>query len=279
MARPPVPAAPYLAGAGSASAEGLPLCVSIGVVGEPNLGKSSFINALFGSKVVSRSATPGHTKHLQSLYLNHTTAVIDCPGVIFPRADVPPGLQVLLGSTPIAQLREPYSALRFWAERVQPRLHEVYALRAQDTDAGVEEAVVQEQDRTAARGGGEWAEGVEPGQEGGWSPFALAEAFATKKRFHSKGGRPDVPRVRKPRLRPLAEPTPGSERTTVGRARTSCCARHWTVESSRCGSRHRSLPRHPSTPSHPKRRPSSSSFESCGKPPPVARRRRRAAGR
>jgi predicted GTPase len=93
-------AAPFLAGLGEGSIGGAPLCVSIGVVGEPNLGKSSLINALFGSRVVSRSSTPGHTKHLQSLYLNRSTAVIDCPGVIFPRCDVPPGLQVLLGSIP-----------------------------------------------------------------------------------------------------------------------------------------------------------------------------------
>ena len=99
----PVKAAPFLAGLGEGSVGGVPLCVSIGVVGEPNLGKSSLINALFGSRVVSRSSTPGHTKHLQSLYLNRSTAVIDCPGVIFPKCDVPPGLQVLLGSIPYVE--------------------------------------------------------------------------------------------------------------------------------------------------------------------------------
>ena len=99
-----VKAAPFLAGMGEGSVGGAPLCVSIGVVGEPNLGKSSLINAFFGSRVVSRSSTPGHTKHLQSLYLNRSTAVIDCPGVIFPKGGVPPGLQVLLGNIPYVKV-------------------------------------------------------------------------------------------------------------------------------------------------------------------------------
>ena len=88
-------AAAYLAGHGGLSKRGEQKCVTVGVVGEPNLGKSSLINAIFGSKVVSRSSTPGHTKHLQSLYFNRSTALVDSPGVVFPRAGVPPGLQVL----------------------------------------------------------------------------------------------------------------------------------------------------------------------------------------
>lgn len=39
--------------------------VRIGMVGYPNVGKSSTINALFGSKKVIVSATPGKTKHFQ----------------------------------------------------------------------------------------------------------------------------------------------------------------------------------------------------------------------
>ncbi|KAF9821544.1 hypothetical protein SFRURICE_014308 [Spodoptera frugiperda] len=43
--------------------------LSIGCVGQPNVGKSSLLNALMGRCVVSVSKTPGHTKHFQTIYL------------------------------------------------------------------------------------------------------------------------------------------------------------------------------------------------------------------
>lgn len=91
--------------------------VTIGCVGFPNVGKSSLLNALMGRKVVSVSRTPGHTKHFQTIYLTNTVRLCDCPGLVFPSA-TPRRLQVLLGSYPIAQLREPYGAIKYLAERI-----------------------------------------------------------------------------------------------------------------------------------------------------------------
>ncbi|PKU28039.1 hypothetical protein llap_21657 [Limosa lapponica baueri] len=39
--------------------------VNVGLVGYPNVGKSSTINTILGNKKVSVSATPGRTKHFQ----------------------------------------------------------------------------------------------------------------------------------------------------------------------------------------------------------------------
>ena len=58
--------------------------ITIGCCGFPNVGKSSLLNSLFGKKVVSVSKTPGHTKHLQTLYLTNTVRLCDCPGLVFP---------------------------------------------------------------------------------------------------------------------------------------------------------------------------------------------------
>lgn len=82
-----------------------------------------FLSACFtGKKVVSVSRTPGHTKHFQTIYLTKTVCLCDCPGLVFP-STVPKQLQILMGSFPIAQVREPYTTVKFLAERMDlPKL-------------------------------------------------------------------------------------------------------------------------------------------------------------
>ncbi|KAL0858348.1 hypothetical protein ABMA27_012235 [Loxostege sticticalis] len=96
--------------------------LTIGCVGQPNVGKSSLMNAVMGRKVVSVSKTPGHTKHFQTIFLTQQVRLCDCPGLVFP-SKVPRPIQILMGSYPIAQLREPYTTIRYLAERLDlPRL-------------------------------------------------------------------------------------------------------------------------------------------------------------
>jgi ribosome biogenesis GTPase A len=47
-------------------ANGQPRKANIGLVGYPNVGKSSTINALVGAKCVAVGSTPGKTKHFQA---------------------------------------------------------------------------------------------------------------------------------------------------------------------------------------------------------------------
>jgi ribosome biogenesis GTPase A len=44
--------------------------VTIGLIGHPNVGKSSLLNSLMSKIVVSSSATPGRTKHFQTIHLS-----------------------------------------------------------------------------------------------------------------------------------------------------------------------------------------------------------------
>ena len=90
--------------------------VMIGLVGHPNVGKSSMVNYILGRKAVSVKATPGHTKTLQTLILDEHTCLCDSPGLVFPRTDVSLAEQIIGGLVPLPVVREPYSATRWLAE-------------------------------------------------------------------------------------------------------------------------------------------------------------------
>ncbi len=78
----------------------------IGLVGYPNVGKSSTINALIGAKKVSVSSTPGKTKHFQTIHLSPEVILCDCPGLVFPNFATTKAELVCNGILPIDQLRE-----------------------------------------------------------------------------------------------------------------------------------------------------------------------------
>ncbi|CAI8039056.1 Guanine nucleotide-binding protein-like 1 [Geodia barretti] len=90
--------------------------VTIGMVGHPNVGKSSILNGLVGKKKVSTSRTPGHTKHFQTIFLSRSVRLCDCPGLVFPSL-VNRQLQIMSGMYPVAQVREPYTPVGYLAER------------------------------------------------------------------------------------------------------------------------------------------------------------------
>ena len=56
--------------------------ITVGVVGFPNVGKSSLINSLKRSKAAATGNTPGVTKSMQEIQLDKNIVLIDSPGVV-----------------------------------------------------------------------------------------------------------------------------------------------------------------------------------------------------
>lgn len=64
----------------------------MGVVGFPNVGKSSLINSLKRSKACGVAATPGKTRVVQEVALDKSLKILDCPGIVFDPAGSVEGL-------------------------------------------------------------------------------------------------------------------------------------------------------------------------------------------
>uniref|UniRef100_A0A8C7NHV8 Large subunit GTPase 1 homolog n=1 Tax=Oncorhynchus mykiss TaxID=8022 RepID=A0A8C7NHV8_ONCMY len=80
--------------------------LTVGLVGYPNVGKSSTINTILRNKKVSVSVTPGHTKHFQTLYVEPGLCLCDCPGLVMPSFVSTKAEMMCCGILPIDQIRD-----------------------------------------------------------------------------------------------------------------------------------------------------------------------------
>ena len=138
----------------------------LGLIGNPNVGKSTFINAMKGRKVCSTSRTPGHTKWKQTIFLNKNIMLVDCPGLVFPAVDMPKQLQILCGIFPIAQVREPFSAIQYMAKFIP--IEQVYRLSLEDAQDSIKYDPAKNQLP--------------------WSAWMICEAYAHKRGYHTRRG-------------------------------------------------------------------------------------------
>ena len=102
----------------------------VGLTGYPNVGKSSTINALFGSKKTAVAATPGKTKHFQTLFVADTLCLCDCPGLVMPQYAHSKAEMVAAGVIPIDRLTDVRAPVATVAARVsRDQFERVYGLR------------------------------------------------------------------------------------------------------------------------------------------------------
>ncbi|KZT02400.1 P-loop containing nucleoside triphosphate hydrolase protein [Laetiporus sulphureus 93-53] len=149
-----------------------PTQLVVGLVGYPNVGKSSTINALLGEKKVSVSSTPGKTKHFQTINLSPTLMLCDCPGLVFPQFTTTKADLVCDGVLPIDQMREHTGPIALVAKRMPKKvLDAIYGLNIK-------------------------AKGVEEGGDGQITPEDFLVAYAIARGFMRSGqGNPDEARA------------------------------------------------------------------------------------
>ncbi|KAK1315085.1 hypothetical protein QJS10_CPA06g00485 [Acorus calamus] len=86
--------------------------ITVGIVGLPNVGKSSLINSLKRSHAVNVGATPGLTRTMQEIQLDKNVKLLDCPGVVMIRASDNGTSVALRNCKKIEKLDDPISPVK-----------------------------------------------------------------------------------------------------------------------------------------------------------------------
>ncbi|KAK6209153.1 GTPase required for pre-60S ribosomal subunit nuclear export and maturation [Pestalotiopsis sp. IQ-011] len=81
--------------------------ISVGLVGYPNVGKSSVINTLRAKKVCTVAPIPGETKVWQYITLMKRIYLIDCPGVVPPNQNDTPQDIIMRGVVRVEKVENP----------------------------------------------------------------------------------------------------------------------------------------------------------------------------
>mmetsp|Transcript_14716 Transcript_14716/g.26351 ORF Transcript_14716/g.26351 Transcript_14716/m.26351 type:complete len:603 (+) Transcript_14716:88-1896(+) len=93
--------------------------ISVGVIGYPNVGKSSVINTLISKKSCKVAPVPGETKIWQYITLFKRISLIDCPGVVVDTAGDTETDSVLKGVVRAERLESPEDFVPAILEKVK----------------------------------------------------------------------------------------------------------------------------------------------------------------
>ncbi|KZV83143.1 P-loop containing nucleoside triphosphate hydrolase protein [Exidia glandulosa HHB12029] len=171
--------------------------LTLGLIGQPNVGKSSLLNALFGEHKVKASRTPGKTKHFQTLFWTPEIRLCDCPGLVMPNY-THLELQVLCGILPIARIPSLPSCVHYTAQRLP--LEKILNLsHPSGATPASEDKRTWRPEQLARRA-------TQGSTEREWTAMDIMTAFAERNGWMTaKAGRPDVMRAGNALMRALAE--------------------------------------------------------------------------
>ncbi|VEU43396.1 unnamed protein product [Pseudo-nitzschia multistriata] len=93
--------------------------ISVGVIGYPNVGKSSVINTLISKKSCKVAPIPGETKIWQYITLFKRISLIDCPGVVVDTAGDTETESVLKGVVRAERLETPEDYIQAIVNKVK----------------------------------------------------------------------------------------------------------------------------------------------------------------
>ncbi len=115
--------------------------VTVGILGYPNVGKSSLINALSGRGAARTSSESGFTKGLQKVRVDNKILLIDTPGV-FPNEEKDIAKYGKINAMSSGKIKDPeYVALRI-IEEEKERVKKHFGIEEDDAEEILEKIAV-----------------------------------------------------------------------------------------------------------------------------------------
>ncbi len=116
--------------------------VTVGILGYPNVGKSSLINALAGKGKARTSAESGYTKGFQKIRVDKRILLLDTPGV-FPRKEKDIIKHGRTGAISYAKLKDPETVVLGLIESEKERILRHYSISGEDPEEILEKIALK----------------------------------------------------------------------------------------------------------------------------------------